>query len=529
MALLPDIYRALEDVVGAENISEEPAILDSYAYQLYAELMSAEKDDRFMDRPEAVVLPASTQEVQAIVKTCNRYKVKFKAYSTGWGMWGGPGSKGIVQIDLRRMDRILEINEKNMYAVVEPYVIGARLQAELMKRSLNCQIIMGGANVSAFPLTALMGDGYTSVSTSVHGRNVLGVEWVLPTGEILQLGSVGSGAGWFCGDGPGPSLRGLLRGSKIGLGVFTKAATKVYHWSGPAVPPDRIEGVSPHYRSNPLLLMHIYYPTFPTWDKLAEAGIKIAESEIANLLCSLPMAQIAADIATSNEEEVKLFKDVLEATKGRPGLLVIISAESQLEFDYKQKVLEKILSETGGQYLHLLENASRQGAMTWRFARLSATTRQMFRATGASLGLTAMSNWAILPGMRGFVNKEATSKYIEKGLIFDDGGDGGYNTTIEYGHIGQNALGARYDPANSESRIAALEIILAFSKIGLDNYNYIIPAQTDAAVHEVIGPLLSNYHLWQRKVKGVFDPNITSDPTNYIDAKPPSTLPSIHK
>ena len=49
-----------------------------------------------------MVLPGSTEEVQAVVKTCNRYKIKFKAFSTGWGFWGGPGSECVIQLDLRR-------------------------------------------------------------------------------------------------------------------------------------------------------------------------------------------------------------------------------------------------------------------------------------------------------------------------------------------------------------------------------------------------------------------------------------------
>jgi len=49
-------------------------------------------------------------------------------------------SPGIILLDLRRMNRIIEINEKNMYAVVEPYVISAQLQAELMKRGFHFNV-----------------------------------------------------------------------------------------------------------------------------------------------------------------------------------------------------------------------------------------------------------------------------------------------------------------------------------------------------------------------------------------------------
>ena len=111
--------------------------------------------------------------------------------------------KGIILLDLRRMNHIIEINEKNMYAVVEPYVISAELQAELMKRGLNFCIKGAGTNCSAM----LRGHGHMDQTTSGDDRNHLAIEWVTPEGDIVRSGSLGSSDEWFCGDGPGPSLR----------------------------------------------------------------------------------------------------------------------------------------------------------------------------------------------------------------------------------------------------------------------------------------------------------------------------------
>ncbi|MBE9522176.1 MAG: FAD-binding oxidoreductase, partial [Proteobacteria bacterium] len=66
MALPREVYEALEDIVGPDNITEEPATLDSYAYQWMAELVT--DGGKFFDRAEAVLMPGSTEEVQAIVK-----------------------------------------------------------------------------------------------------------------------------------------------------------------------------------------------------------------------------------------------------------------------------------------------------------------------------------------------------------------------------------------------------------------------------------------------------------------------------
>ena len=139
MALTRDFYRALEDLLGPENVSEDPVIIESYAFPMRSGVAGGsglETETRMtIPRFEAVTLPKDTSEVQAIVKFCNKHNVQYKASSTGW-LYCDPTGPGCIKIDLRRMNRILEINEKSMYAVVEPYVIAAQLQAELMKRGL---------------------------------------------------------------------------------------------------------------------------------------------------------------------------------------------------------------------------------------------------------------------------------------------------------------------------------------------------------------------------------------------------------
>jgi glycolate oxidase len=123
MTLKKDQYKAFEDVLGPENIADDPVIMYPYSWRsgLYAGA------DKFTPRFEAACLPQSTGEVQSIVRLCNKFNLKFKASSTGWGPYNDASGPGVIKIDLRRMNRIIEINEKNMFAVVEPYVVGAQL------------------------------------------------------------------------------------------------------------------------------------------------------------------------------------------------------------------------------------------------------------------------------------------------------------------------------------------------------------------------------------------------------------------
>jgi glycolate oxidase len=518
MALQREVYRALEEIVGADYISEEPAILDTYAMHWG---MRAITGKTFGQRHEAVLLPGNTEEIQAVVRICNEHKIKFKAMSTGWGSMNAPGGGGVIQLDLRRMNRILEINEKAMYAVVEPYVIGAQLQAELMKRNLTFNIISAGSNTSALPLTALMGCGPTSNSTSYNNRNILGVEWVLPTGEIMRLGSLGSGAGWFCGDGPGPSLRGIIRGYKTplgGLGVFTKAATKVYHWPGPAVV--KVGGASPGY--TPVLPETItaHYITFPSWEKFTEAGYKIGESEIAFACDKLPPWMLALNLTENAREGLRLFSEIRPLTVAKGiSILIIIVADIQREFDYKEKVLRHIVAETGGEFLPLIEEPAMRKKVIWHRVRSTTGARETFRLMlhqGASFGACDSWEFAVNEAREGARLKQ---KYIEKGLIVDDGADNAWGTVYEHGHMGHMDELYLSDPTDPASGQAAFALMQETTGFCLENAFGCPQTAMGDRGHDLFGPHMYNYHFWARRIKKAFDPNGTSESTNYITAE----------
>jgi glycolate oxidase len=284
MALPREVYEALEEIVGPDNITEEPATLDSYAYQWMAELVPNVTDgSKFFDRAEAVLLPGSTEEVQATVKACNQHKLKFHVFSTGWGPWAASPSEGQILLDLRRMDRILEIDEQNMFAVVEPYVVAGQLQAEAMKVGLNNHISGAGAGTSVLAnACCFQGGGPDCIYFASPQDSILSIEWVMPTGEILRTGSLGSDLGWFCAEGPGPSTQGIIRGALGGAGgwgVVTKIAIRLVHWPGPSHIP--IGGTVPSYKAQlPEDLFKAAFPAFPNWQAFADAIYRIYDSEI---------------------------------------------------------------------------------------------------------------------------------------------------------------------------------------------------------------------------------------------------------
>jgi glycolate oxidase len=516
VALKNDFFRALEDLLGPENVSQDPAITESYSFPIRA---ATARKGEYLPRFEAITLPRDTAEVQAVIKLCNRHEVQFKASSTGW-LYCDPTGPGCIKLDMRRMNRILEINEKNMYAVVEPYVIYAQLQAELMKRGLNCNVTGAGSNCSALPLAAHANLGHLSQTGSFGERNQLALEWVTGDGEIIRMGSLGSSGQWFSGDGPGPSLRGIIRGNTVplgGLGVFTKAAQKIYHWPGPAIFP--IEGVCPNYAPNRIPEgFLIRYLSFSSIDKLIEAVRKIGESEIGFELMGFNVAMMAANAATSNEEDVRYFRQFTDAVQG-PGFMIMIAGTSPRDFEYKKAVLRQIMEETGAQSLKAVEDPELGAGYLWRFIRTVGSIRETARASGSVAPVVGGTD--VFPVMTRYILDTSGVKreLIKKGLSLEES-TYPFVQSIEHGHTGHGEILVRFAPANPDS-IANVQgaLMREANKRAIEGHFGVPHHVWSDELHDQYGPHTCNYHLLLRKIKKAFDPNQVSESSNYIIAK----------
>ncbi len=486
MAISKDVYKEFEDVVGVENISDDLAIKDAYR------------------SPDiTVILPGNTEEVAAVVKLCNKHKIPFKAQSTGWLLF--PPTYDFIFLDLRRMNCIIEINEKNMYAVVEPYVISAELQGELFKRGMICNVKGAGSTCTAL---AMSGHGHMGLTTSTGDRNELATEWVTDEGEIIRIGTLGASDEWFCGDGPGPSLRGILRGG----GVITKQATKVYHWPGPVRYP--LEGASPRYTLSEKpsdMNMMVRYFSFPSIEKLVEAELKIGESEIAFELMGFCPSMVSSNITTSNEEDFETLERFTKEVQG-PGFMIIIAGNFLEDFEYKKKVLEQIIKETGGKSLKAVEDPVAESTLLFQCTRICASIRETFRAGG-------MFSSMMVQGQRydnhvRWLEEAAVLKreLIKKGLVIaDDGQQFGWGE--EQGHLGHTEIFCRYNPYDAESSKAVQEWLEKVGKRALDGC-FAVPAMGVLPI-DVIGQRVSNYHLWFGKLKQAFDPNGVGENTGF--------------
>ena len=184
-----------------------------------AELLTYETDGlvKLRSRPGAVVLPTSTEQVQAVVKLCHETGVPFVARGQGTGLSGGamPHPDGVL-IALTRMNRILDIDLPNRCITVEPGVMNLDVSKAVSREGyyyapdpssqVNCSI--GGNLAENSGGAHCLKYGFT-----VH--HVLGVEAVLPDGDVVTLGGPAL-------DAPGLDLLGVLVGSEGTLAVVTK-------------------------------------------------------------------------------------------------------------------------------------------------------------------------------------------------------------------------------------------------------------------------------------------------------------------
>ncbi|MBN9524225.1 FAD-binding protein [bacterium] len=200
-------------VVGADNVLTAPADLAVYECDGF----TIEKN-----KPEVVVFPTTTEQIVGVVRACNELGLPFLARGAGTSLAGGcvPVGGGVM-IGLARMKRILEVNVRDRYAVVEPGVVNVWLTNALKPHGYHyapdpssqgaCTI---GGNV------ATNSGGPHTLKYGVTVNHILGVELVLPDGRVVVTGGP-------CEDGPGYDLTGTIVGSEGTFGVVSKVWVRI--------------------------------------------------------------------------------------------------------------------------------------------------------------------------------------------------------------------------------------------------------------------------------------------------------------
>jgi len=535
MKMNKDEYQALEDIVGPEYINQQPVIMETYN-QVWGSAFFF--DDKHSTRPAAVLLPADTRQISEAVKVCNKHGIMFKAFSSGFDCVAlALESEKAIFFDLRRMNRILEIDPKNMRAVVEPYVSVYKLQMEAAKHGLYLGAIGGGYSAGVVSTECCHhGCKRTMVFTSGYGRNILGAEWVLPTGEILELGSGDNGSNLFSADGPGFSIRGILRGrggANGGHGVITKVSAKLYPWYGPPEWENTKEDGEPPVRAQIDKVpagFKVLIVTFPTLAAVKQAAFDFCQADILYTLAT-GLLGVAVLPEGNDEEWAMMQKSTPEvqdlATKT---MVLIIGGGSDRELEYREKCVMAISEKLGGR---CLPQFNEPRGLARAFMDLMWSTGAVpLRTTGDMLG--SSSNLDGSPDMLEKVvqmETEITRKYEQEGLFVGTGKSKSglhwrplENLCIDTQGISLNI----YDSHDPASLAAGREFITElfdprgkFRRFGIPSRGGCLQIESVTHVHQNWGPLYDNFDTWLQKIKRMLDPNSVADWSAYI---PPEYL-----
>jgi len=209
----PEVIEKLRVIVGDENVVVDPERVEPYGADAVKEKFP----------PEAVVFPESTAQMVEILKLANEFLFPVTARGGGVGYTGGavPVDGGIV-IGTDRMNRIIEINEDDLYAVCQPGIRTFDLQHAVEKEGL-----MFAPDPASYKDSFIGGNiaenagGMRTPKYGVTKHHVLGLEVVTATGEIIRTG------GKTVKNVVGFDLTGLMCGSEGMLGIITEATLKL--------------------------------------------------------------------------------------------------------------------------------------------------------------------------------------------------------------------------------------------------------------------------------------------------------------
>jgi hypothetical protein len=523
-----DVYNALKNVVGEQWIYEQRSVVETYSklsIEGFSFIKKHQKDPHVL--PACVVLPASTEETQAIVRICNRHHVPFIPFTNGQVFCNPTTPDATLIIHLSRMNKIVRIDVDNMNATVQAYVDYGQLQAETMKRGL-----WNGGSPLATSLCkmgsqfAFAGLWQTDLKYGLLNRNVISVKMVLPDGEILTTGSrCIPKSGDFWEYGPGPDLLGLQR-SGIGTnGIVTEITLKLHTWVGdeaiPEVPggrPSLSDVHDPKYDSPaaPLKNHKLYWVEYRDLASQINAMIEIAHSGIAIGLNATGVYS-AYYCSQTQDMTVERCKNNFFPAYNCYVILANITSDKQIE--YEEKVLQQIIKENGGTFLsESYKPEVLEALKPWNHDCIRHTT-------GYRMNRKMYANAWLPQGP--FENAFKTSRVWKKALelfgevdITDRGGadDTPFIYALQRGHFCFFETDNYPDPTLPEEimKAAGYGIYGAAAFIKNDMGPMLMAflnAEPFTTMFPEAGP---NAHLFMRKVRKVFDPNSVASPGRQV-------------
>lgn len=216
-AVTADVIIELKEIVGERYVYTDESKKEPYSHD------EVTTDLRYIKQPEVVVLPATVQEVAEVVKLANRFIIPIVPRGAGTGLaCGAVALKGGIVLSVERLNEILEIDQENMLIVVEAGVTTEKVQkAANEKGYLYTGDPCSGDSSFIGGNIATNAGGNKAVKYGVTRDQVVGLEVVTPTGEIVKFG------GKLKKNVTGYNLMHLVIGSEGTLGIVTKCCLKL--------------------------------------------------------------------------------------------------------------------------------------------------------------------------------------------------------------------------------------------------------------------------------------------------------------
>lgn len=497
MSINRHAYRAIEAVVGKNYITDDPADCEGYrsgpgGYE------SGTGYERIMTRlPGAIVMPRTTEDVQKIVKICGRYGLPFVPYSTGfYGPRSHPHMDDELIIDMKRM-RDFEIDGKHFFITVQPGVIYSQIQQECFEKG--AYVVVGGGGAQTSAVANLLNDGWSPLSFRIGlpQRRILGMEIVMPDGEIVKMGSLADGDDPFWGEGIGPDLRGIMRGytGLLGcLGICTKMAIKTLPFQ-PDIP--KPAGISPDtaLQLNPKRVRWINF-TMPSLKSIEDAHIMIGNAEIGAAVTKVPTFWRAIAKAECKEEFWDLWLRETEESVANfflvRVLLIGYTSEEQMDYDYH--VLCDIIEELGGK-----ERRTKPSDESWF---KNADSAGMWLMTGSYVSVDYVMDSFTQAFEQGPNYRDLKDRYTPP--LMPDCKDLGWFQSCEMGHLGYYEYLIYWD--QREDTDGMDQFYVESAKMNIENGCYPALLSSHQPLYltgQAYGP---NYHRWILDLKGIFDP-----------------------
>ena len=214
----------LADVVGEPHVSTRPSDLLAYAtdWSWMPQVWLDRGKEPVM--PDVVVHPGSAEDISHVLKIANAYRIPVVPWGGGSGTQGGatPIFGGIL-LDVKRLDKIAEIDEKSLTVTAQAGINGTELEWALNERGLTFPHYPASANCATLGgYLAARGSGVISTKYGKAEDLVLSIEMVMPNGDLIRTPPVPSHAS-------GPGLMQFLVGSEGTLGVITEATVQIEH------------------------------------------------------------------------------------------------------------------------------------------------------------------------------------------------------------------------------------------------------------------------------------------------------------